>query len=147
MIDQLVYVQILKESENSTNKKIVCKLLKALYGLKHSPTLWYKRLSQFLFGKLGFKWINADHCIFVITLEINGPIISTFMDDIKFMSVKRLGYIERVKLKFAAAFKMADMEPISFYLRLKVKRDRVKKTLKLSQLVCIDKILAKYHLD
>ncbi len=34
MIDQLVYVQIPKGFKNSANKKMVCKLLKALYGLK-----------------------------------------------------------------------------------------------------------------
>lgn len=39
------------------------------------------------------------------------------------------------------------MGPISFYLGLKVERDRAKRTLKLSQPAYIDKILAKYHLD
>ncbi len=34
LIDQLVYVQIPKGSETSANKNIICKLLKALYGLK-----------------------------------------------------------------------------------------------------------------
>lgn len=33
-IDQLVYVQIPKESENAINKGMVCKLLKAFYNLK-----------------------------------------------------------------------------------------------------------------
>lgn len=34
MIDQLVYMEILMRSENFANKKIICKLLKAVYGLK-----------------------------------------------------------------------------------------------------------------
>lgn len=34
LIDQLVYVQISKGSETSFNKTMICKLLKALYGLK-----------------------------------------------------------------------------------------------------------------
>lgn len=42
LIDQLVYVQIPRESEDATNKRMVCKLLKALYGLKQAPRLWYK---------------------------------------------------------------------------------------------------------
>ncbi len=40
MINQLVHVQILKGSEDVTNKEIVCKLLKALYGLKQALRLW-----------------------------------------------------------------------------------------------------------
>lgn len=34
LINQLVYVQILKGLEDATNKEIVCKLLKTLYELK-----------------------------------------------------------------------------------------------------------------
>ncbi len=55
LIDQLVYVQIFKGLENSTNRGKVCKLLKALYRLKQVPKLWYERLSKFLFEKLGLS--------------------------------------------------------------------------------------------
>lgn len=147
MIDQPVNVQIPKGSENSTNKKMVCKFLKALYNLKQTLRLWYKWLSSFLLKKLGLKQTNADHSIFVITSGINGLIVSTFVDDIKVMGIKGSGHIEKVMLKLAAAFKMADMGSISFYLRLKVERDRAKKTLKLLQAAYIDKILTKYHFD
>lgn len=34
MINQLIYRQILKGSESSANKGMVCKLLKTLYSLK-----------------------------------------------------------------------------------------------------------------
>ncbi len=147
LIDQLVYVQISKGSKDSTNRDKVCKLLKALYGLKQVPRLWYERLSKFLLEKLGLSRINADHSTFVTSVGIHDPIISTFMDDIKVMGVKGLGHIEKEKHKLATAFEMVDMGPISFYLDLKVKRNRQNKTLKLSQPTYIDKILAKYHLD
>lgn len=78
-IDQLVYVQIPKESEDATNKRMVCKLLKALYGLKQAPRLWYKRLSKFLLERLGLQHINADHSIFVTFARINSAIVSTFL--------------------------------------------------------------------
>lgn len=42
---------------------------------------------------------------------------------------------------------MIDLGPISFYLGLKVERDREKRTIKLSQPAYIDKILSKFHLD
>ncbi len=63
------------------------------------------------------------------------------------MGVKRSGHIEKVKLELTAAFEIADIGPISFYLGLKVERNQVRKTLKLLQPAYIDKILAKYHLD
>ncbi len=120
LIDQLVYVQIPKGSETSANKNMVCKLLKALYGLKQAPRLWYKRLSNFLFEKLGLQRINADHSIFVSPADINGSIVSTFVDDIKIMRAKNSGVIAQIKQELTAAFEMADMGPISFYLGLKV---------------------------
>lgn len=55
MIDQLVYMQIPKGSKNSTNKGMICKLLKVFYNLKQTLRLWYKQLSQFLLKKLGLK--------------------------------------------------------------------------------------------
>ena len=61
---------------------MVCRLLKALYGLKQSLRLWYKRLSTFLLKKLCLKQINADHSIFVTDIGLDGPVVSTFVDDI-----------------------------------------------------------------
>lgn len=37
LIDQLVYVRIPRGSEDTTNKCMICKLLKGLYGLKQAP--------------------------------------------------------------------------------------------------------------
>ncbi len=42
---------------------------------------------------------------------------------------------------------MVDIGPISFYLRLKVERNRDNRTIKLSQPEYIDKVLNKFHLD
>lgn len=42
---------------------------------------------------------------------------------------------------------MVDMGPISFYLGLKVERDRGKQTIKLSQPAYINKVFSRFHLD
>lgn len=44
LIDQLIYIEILKGTETKANWNMICKLLKALYSLKQSPYLWYERL-------------------------------------------------------------------------------------------------------
>lgn len=126
---------------------MICKLRKALYGLKQLPRQWYERLSSFLLEKLGLRRITADHSIFITSTSQNGPIVSTFIDDIKIMAIKGSGFIEKVKAKLASAFQMVDMGPISFYLGLKVERDREQKTIKLSQPAEIEKVLRKFFLD
>lgn len=129
LIDQLVYIDIPKGSEAEANRGIVCKLLKAFYGHKQSPRLWYKRLSDFLLKKLRSTRINIDHSIFVTLAGLNGPVVSTFVDDIKIMAPKNSAIIARIKAKLAAAFSMVEMGPISFYLGLKVERDQGKLTI------------------
>lgn len=147
LIDQLIYMEIPKGSESKATRGMVYKLLKAIYGLKQSPRLWYERFSGFLLQKLGLAKINADHSIFISKAGLNGPVVSTFVDDIKIMAPKGSGHISRVKSELAAAFSMVDMGPISFYLGLKVQRDRGKRTIKLSQPAYIDKVLSRFHLD
>lgn len=147
LIDQLMYVEIPKGSETKTNCDKVCKLLKALYDLKQLPRLWYERLSGFLLEKLELMRINADHGIFVTKKGLDGPIVSTFVDDIKIMAPKRSGVIDRVKQELISAFSIVDIGPISFYLGLKVQCNREKRTIKLSQPVYIDKVLSKFHLN
>lgn len=144
LIDQLVYVEIPKGSESEANCDMVCKLLKALYGLRQSSRLWYERLSGFLLEKLVLKRINADHSIFVTKAGLDGPVVSTFVDDIKIMAPKESGMIERVKRELTSAFSIVDMGPISFYLGLKVLRDRENHTIKLTQPAYIDTILSKF---
>lgn len=45
------------------NKK-VCRLKRALYGLKQSPNAWFARFSTFM-KKVGYKQSDADHTLFV----------------------------------------------------------------------------------
>lgn len=42
---------------------------------------------------------------------------------------------------------MVDMGPISSYLGLKIEQNQIKRTIKLLQLVYIDKIFPKFHFD
>lgn len=78
---------------------------------------------------------------------LNGPIVSTFVDDIKIMGPKESGVIERVKTELTFAFLMVDTGPISFYLGLKVEQNRQAKSIKLSQPAYITKVLLKFHLE
>lgn len=145
-INQLLCLEIPKGYYNDC-KGIVSRFNKALYGLKQSPQLWYKWLSSFFFEKLGFIHINADYSIFITKQGLERPVVSTFVDDIKIMGPRDSGVIARVKTELKAAFEMVDIGLISFYLGLKIERNREKKEIKLSQPAYIQKVLTKYYLD
>lgn len=80
-------------------------------------------------------------------IGLDGPIVSIFAYNIKIMAPKGSGMIKRVKTKLASMFLMANIEPISFYLRLKMEWNWEKKIIKLSQPAYINKIFAKFYLD
>lgn len=120
LIDQLIYIDILKETEIEATRNMVCKLCKALYGLKQSSHIWYKRLLTFFFIKLGLTQIHADYSIFVLEAGIKSLVLSVFIDDNKIMTSKRIGMIKKVKQELTAAFSIVNMGLISFYLGLKV---------------------------
>lgn len=143
IIDQLLYVEVPKGYEDQW-KNQVCLLKRALYGLKQSPRLWYERLAEFLFTKLGLQRIHADHSIFVTNEGVRGPIITTFVDDLNIFAPRGSGIISRINSELAAAFDMVDMGPLAFYVGLKVTRDREKKTIKLSQPGYIEKLLDRH---
>jgi len=43
---------------------VVCKLQRALYGLKQSPHAWFGRFSSAM-RKYGFQQSNSDHTLFL----------------------------------------------------------------------------------
>lgn len=63
------------------------------------------------------------------------------------MGIKESNHIKKIKQKLVTTFKIVDIEPISFYVGLKIERNQAKKILKLLQSAYIDKILTKYHLN
>ena len=60
-----VYVNQPKGYADGTNR--VCKLSKALYGLKKSRREWYECLNKYL-TRLGFKKNNIELCLYCIQL-------------------------------------------------------------------------------
>ncbi len=74
LIDEVVFTRIplgfMKENCH-------WRLLKALYGLRRSPLLWHKELSEFL-NSLGFRAVPEDPCV----MTKNGIIIFFYVDDL-----------------------------------------------------------------
>lgn len=96
-INHLVYVDIPNDFQTEANQEIVYKLLKALYGLKKTPRLWYKRLSNFLLQKLELAKIIANHNISITPTGFDRLMVSTFVDDIKIMASKDSDIISQIK--------------------------------------------------
>jgi hypothetical protein len=135
-IDQVVYVE-LPHGYGLPDK--VALLNKALYGLKQAPCLWYKTLHDLL-TSLGFRRLNSDHSMFVR----NGVIIAVYVDDFLLVE-KDKSAIQDVKQCLNDMFKMSDLSPVSYYLGMKVERNRAERTIRLTQTAYINKVLQTFQ--
>jgi hypothetical protein len=119
------------------------KLLKALYGLRISPLLWFEELST-RFTKLGFEQVADDRCLFV---HHKLPIMAFFyVDDIILACHK--GYIDAMhslKLSLMNQFKLRELGEMKHFLNLQILRDRPSRRLWLTQSSYIRNILNKYQ--
>ena len=61
-------------------KELVCKLKKSLYGLKQSPTMWYRKFDTFIRG-LGFTRSKADHYVYFKLIGDCAIYLVLYVDD------------------------------------------------------------------
>ena len=75
-----VYMDIPPGYTTSSSTKVVCKLQRALYGLKQSPRAWFGRFSLAM-KKYGFQQSNLDHTLFLKHQQGKVTALIIYMDD------------------------------------------------------------------
>jgi len=65
----------------SANYSLVCKLNKAIYGLKQTPRSWFHKLSATL-SSLGFSSTKSDSSLFVKFHKTHTMMVLIYVDDI-----------------------------------------------------------------
>jgi hypothetical protein len=96
----------------------VCKLQKAIYGLKQSPQAWYSRLSQRL-CQLGFMPLQVDTSLFVFHSGDLTIYMLVYVDDIVIVSSLALA-TQRLLQQLSASFPIKDLGPLNYFLGIKV---------------------------
>lgn len=85
-LEKPVYMEIpeglveLTDAPDNLNDSFVCNLKKALYGLKVSPNLWYKKFRGIL-HKLGFEEYPFQTCIFRWKKDSKYALLIIYVDD------------------------------------------------------------------
>ena len=63
-----IFMEQTKGFLQNHNKRFVCKLRKSLYGLRQSPTQWYKKFDSFMASQ-NFTRSEYNHCVYFKKLE------------------------------------------------------------------------------
>ena len=120
----------------------VCKLNRALYGLKQSPRVWYDTIAAFL-KELGMVPVDSDYGIFIN--HTTGTLIALYVDDILITGPSRED-INKVKAALNAKFRMTDLGPCAYYLGMTVTRDRPNRILRLGQAVYVERVIKQFDI-
>ena len=124
--------------------KLVC-LLHSIYGLKQASQVWNELLNTKL-GKLGFKQITADYCIYVYYKGKEICFLAVYVDDMG-MLASDLHFMEKLKKLIEEVFKIKDLGPIKQLLGFAIDYDQETGHLKLSQSCYIQQSLKHYRCD
>ncbi|MCZ6919083.1 MAG: reverse transcriptase domain-containing protein, partial [Rickettsia endosymbiont of Ixodes persulcatus] len=80
-LEEEVYMDIPLGYKKNSEFEVVCKLQRALYGLKQSPRAWFGRFSLAM-KKYGYNQSNSDHTLFLKCQLDNVTALIIYVDDI-----------------------------------------------------------------
>ena len=92
----------------------------------------------------GFERLKFDHSVFIHKKK--RLIVFVYVNDLLILESKRFKHIQKLKNVLNKRFTMTNLDSCHHYLSMKVIRDRVKKTVFLSQFVYIQKILVRFDI-
>ena len=131
--------------ENAKYPKRVCKLQKAIYGLKQASRSWnlcfHEKVTQF-----GFSRSEDESCIYI---KVSGSIVVflvLYVDDILLIG-NDIPTLQSVKAWLGKCFAMKDLGDAAYILGIKIYRDRSKRLIGLSQDTYLDKILKRFKME
>lgn len=123
-------------------KNKVCKLKRAIYGLKQASRVWYEKIHSILLN-LDFNPLICTPCVYSKTKGDTKLIVCVYVDDILLLSNN---CVDKLKLKKQLASKLSikDLGDVKMILGIRVIRDKDK--LYLDQKNYIEQVLCKFNM-
>eukprot|EP00253_Pinus_taeda_P016557 PITA_16557 len=117
MIEEEVYIEQPEGFKILDLQSHVCRLKRALYGLKKASCAWYTRVATY-FTRLGFTNSEVDANLYHILVEGKLLIIVLYVDDLILTGDEKL--IKSCKEDLAREFEMKDMGLVHYFLGMEV---------------------------
>jgi hypothetical protein len=123
----------------------VLKLRRSLPGLKQAGYEWSEELAS-VFTRMDFTHSQIDQAVFYRTTDDEHTVVTVSIDDMAVTS-RHLRHITQFKQQLTQYFDISDLGELNWWLGLKVERDRLTRTIRLSQRAYIDTIIERFHLE
>ncbi|KAL4116578.1 hypothetical protein PRIC2_012030 [Phytophthora ramorum] len=135
-----VFMEVPHGITNAQN--MMCKLEKAIYGLKQAASAWHQTIHA-VFIKIGFRSCGADQCVYVKDTKDNYVYVCLYVDDM-IIAAKTEEEINEVKMALKCAFKMKEMGEVKFILGMEIDHDRMAGKLMIKQTRYIDDVMNRF---
>jgi len=106
----------------STKPGTVCRLQRALYGLKQSPRAWFGRFSMAM-RKYGFQQSNSDHTLFLKKQQGKVTVLIIYVDDM-IITGDDEEEIKRLQEQLFTEFEMKNLGGLKYFLGIEVARSK-----------------------
>ncbi|KAJ9703116.1 hypothetical protein PVL29_004756 [Vitis rotundifolia] len=121
-LDDEVYMDIPPGYTRLTKTKIVCKLERALYGLKQSPQAWFGQFSSVM-RKYGYCQSNSDHTLFLKHRQSKVTALIVYVDDM-IITGDDAEEISRLQEQLSIKFEMKNLGGLKYFLGIEVARSK-----------------------
>ena len=123
-VEEEVFVKMVLgyERSNQSGVPLVVKLKKSLYGLRQSSKNWFSTMDHYL-GKIGFRSLKTDPCVYVYEDENGSAILTLYVDDVLLLDANKQ-LLDKLKKQLMDRFEMMDTSDVSKVLGINVTRDR-----------------------
>lgn len=125
-------------------KNKVCKLNRALYGLRESPRTWYNCFHEHMLS-LEFAVSKIDSCLYFKQKEDWTIYLILYVDDL-LICCSDVEKLNEIKKLLKNRFEMKDLGKVQNYLGIDIEYDQTNKCMSLSQSKYIESLAEKYDL-
>ena len=142
---ETIYMEVPEgiKTNKDDSPRLVCRLIKTIYGLKQSPRAWYGKIHQFFIAN-GFIRSEEDHSLYIH--ETRALIILLYVDDMVLAASSRES-IDWVKAALEKHFDMTDLGELKMFIGVEISRNRSQRTLKAGQGPYIERILIDHGME
>ena len=130
---------------DSENANKVCKLQRAIYGLKQASRSWNRRFDKVI-KDFGFIQTHGEACIYRKVSGSSIAFLILYVDDILLIG-NDIELLSSIKDYLNKCFSMKDLGEAAYILGIKIYRDRSRRQIALSQSTYLEKILKKFKMD
>ena len=131
------------QCDPETKQPYVCKLIKALEGLKQAGYLWQQQTFKFMTEKAGFTQMWCEPCLFY-KKNLNDIIIALIWVDDFAIGYNNRKVFDEFYNAYSKQFNAKLINGIEKFVGLTVTRDRARREITLTQTDLIEKIAGKF---